>query len=138
MRYLFLIFLLTIPLLKSIAQTTDSNNNWFDLIDEISKDTTKNKPLFNNESSDTNSTTDVENPVSIIADNSFNSEQNYVNNEESDTIEDPFKPEIGLGAGVLSFMGDINASYRKNPLVGRIGRSIIISRKIHDIFSVNF
>lgn len=90
-------------------------------------------------SNDLTSTTNVESNISAYDFAAFeNSLLDSTYNADADTLEDMFRPEIGVGAGLITFFGDVNDSYRKNIDVGRIGRSLLITRKVNDFLNVNF
>lgn len=157
MRLLFTILILLISL-SLFAQnnggkdstSTKPSGSWFDVIDEISKDSIKNQNLFNSEVPSSNNVDgeSSESPISIIIDGenevsssevSSVTETYYEDSSSEDTTnQEIFKPEIGFGAGLFTYMGDVNDSYRKNPVVGRIGRNLLITRKINDYLTLNF
>lgn len=49
-----------------------------------------------------------------------------------------FKPEIGIGKGVLTYYGDVENTFNANPFVNNIGTSFNISRDINDYAWFNF
>lgn len=49
-----------------------------------------------------------------------------------------FKPTLGLGAGMLTYYGDIGSGNRYSPLVSRVGYDISVSNPITDFLSVSF
>ena len=90
-------------------------------------------------SNDLTSTASVESNVSTYDFEAFeNSLMDSAFVAEADSLEEMYKPEIGIGAGLITFFGDVNDSYRKNIDVGRIGRNILITRKVNDFLNVNF
>ena len=50
----------------------------------------------------------------------------------------PYKPIISYGNGLFTYFGDVNDNYRKNPVVGRIGYHVGLSRNINDFLDLNF
>jgi len=49
-----------------------------------------------------------------------------------------FKPVIGIGRGILTYMGDINDNYNDNLFVGRAATQVIVSRNIKTYLKANF
>ncbi len=81
-------------------------------------------------------------PVSS-KDTSLNKPAQLVSREAKPTElpigSDVLKPIIGLGAGSLSFYGEINTrSFIQNPSVGRIGYDFSLSQKINSFLQFNF
>jgi hypothetical protein len=48
------------------------------------------------------------------------------------------RPVIGFGYGLFTYFGDVNDSYRKNPVVGRIGKSLTLTRNANDFLEMRF
>jgi len=152
---LFLIAISTVSLFAQNTEKTDSTGgSWFDVLEELAKDSTENDNLFDSSSDTTNAQNNQEvedspstdSPVSILnngedANIPSSTEETYYEDSaapEDTSNEELYKPEIGFGSGLLTYMGDVNDSYRKNPVVGRIGHNLLITRKINDFLTLNF
>ncbi|MFZ9848127.1 MAG: DUF6089 family protein, partial [Flavobacteriales bacterium] len=49
-----------------------------------------------------------------------------------------FRPQVGFGAGYFSFYGEVNNKKANSPLVGQMGFSFDVSRKINSYFDLGF
>jgi len=57
--------------------------------------------------------------------------------DEEEIVNSAFKPVIGFGQGVLTYMGDVRDNYNVNPFAGRYGTKVTISRNISKYFDFN-
>ncbi len=58
--------------------------------------------------------------------------------EEPPSLGDIFKPKISLGAGMLSFHGDLYAKHFQAPWTARIGYDLNISQRLYKPLQLNF
>src|SRR4051812_39882793 len=49
-----------------------------------------------------------------------------------------FKPKISLGAGMLSFFGDLYTKHHQPPPTSRIGYDLNVSHRLNRFFQINF
>lgn len=74
-----------------------------------------------------------------IIDNSYSYTPEKLIEEEDSTNKSPYyKPIISYGNGLFTYFGDVHDNYRKNPVVGRIGYHVGLSRNINDFLELNF
>ncbi|OFX24771.1 MAG: hypothetical protein A2033_03840 [Bacteroidetes bacterium GWA2_31_9] len=74
-----------------------------------------------------------------IIDNSDSySSEKLIENEDSSSNNSLYKPIISYGNGLFTYFGDVHDNYRKNPVVGRIGYHVGLSRNINDFLELNF
>lgn len=59
-------------------------------------------------------------------------------NQNPPALGDVFKPKISLGAGMLSFHGDLYAKHYQAPWTGRIGYDLNISQRLFKSLQLNF
>ena len=73
-----------------------------------------------------------------IIDNSDSySSEKLIENEDSSSNNSLYKPIISYGNGLFTYFGDVHDNYRKNPVVGRIGYHVGLSRNINDFLELN-
>jgi len=66
------------------------------------------------------------------------SKQKKETNQNPPALGDVFKPKISLGAGMLSFHGDLYAKHYQAPWTGRIGYDLNISQRLFKSLQLNF
>lgn len=77
----------------------------------------------------------------VVNDSTENNEDDYsyllLKSEEVEK-DAVYKPVLGFGNGVITYLGDVNDVYRKHPTFGRIATSAYISRKFTSFIDLNF
>ncbi len=66
------------------------------------------------------------------------SEFSYFYNAQEVTKFLSFKPIIGIGKGIFTYLGDVRDVYYSNPLVGLPATNLNVSKGISEAFSLNF
>jgi hypothetical protein len=57
--------------------------------------------------------------------------------DEEELANSAFKPVIGIGKGVFTYIGDVKDNYNVNPFAGRYGTKVSISRNISQFMDFN-
>lgn len=81
----------------------------------------------------TDTSAKIESPVATVSSEIKKEKQN-----EPPALGDVFKPKISLGAGMLSFHGDLYAKHFQAPWTARIGYDLNISQRLFKPLQLNF